>query len=51
MCERCSEIDLRIAHYQRMVDGIKDAIAIIIVKTFLADLATEKIALHPAQPK
>ena len=49
MCEKCVEIDKRIARYRRLLSGVSDQIAIDGAKRLIADLEAQKIALHPEQ--
>jgi hypothetical protein len=48
MCELCHEIDIEIARYRRLANGINDRHVIERLFSLIADLAAEKSALHPA---
>jgi hypothetical protein len=51
MCEKCVEIDDRIAKYQRIVSLITDPPTIDGTKRLIADLQAQKTALHPERKK
>jgi hypothetical protein len=51
MCNRCDEIDAKIARYRNIVNGINDRPMIQRLVAFIADMHCEKIALHPEPPK
>lgn len=51
MCEKCIEIDGRIAHYQRLSGSITDQPTIDGIKQIIEQMIAEKQALHPAQAK
>ncbi|HEU0062582.1 MAG TPA: hypothetical protein VFR19_22055 [Hyphomicrobiaceae bacterium] len=51
MCSRCSEIDAQIARYQNIVNGINATDVIERLLASIADMHSEKIALHPTPPK
>lgn len=47
MCEKCVEIDSRIARYQRWQNSIKDEPFVRRIKELIDDLAHQKLELHP----
>jgi hypothetical protein len=47
MCEKCIEIDGKIAHYQRMSHFIIDQPTLDAIKKLTEQLQAEKVALHP----
>ena len=47
MCEKCVEIDGRIARYQRLAAGIVDQPAIDAIKLLIERLRAQKAELHP----
>jgi hypothetical protein len=49
MCEKCVELDGRIANYQRIASRITDQQTIEGIKRLVADLQPRKAALHPEQ--
>jgi hypothetical protein len=49
MCEKCVEIDKTIERYRRILLSIGDQITIDRTKEMIADLAAQKVALHPQQ--
>jgi hypothetical protein len=51
MCNRCDEIDAKIARYRNIANGINDRPMIQRLVAFIADMHCEKIALHPEPPK
>lgn len=51
MCRRCSEIDIQIARYQTLVNGINDREMIDRLRAAIADMHCEKVTLHPTTPK
>jgi hypothetical protein len=48
MCERCQEIEAKIARYRRLMNGVNDRTMIDHLVSFIADLDSEKSGLHPA---
>lgn len=51
MCERCEAIDVKIARYQRLANGINDKPMIEHLAAFIAGLDLEKSTLHPKPEK
>ena len=51
MCDRCDEIDAKIARYRNIANGINDRLMIERLVASVADLEREKIALHPTPEK
>jgi hypothetical protein len=47
MCDRCDEIGTRIAHYRTIVDLAMDPLTRDRTAQLIAELAEEKIELHP----
>jgi hypothetical protein len=47
VCENCDQIDLKIAHYRRLVDPAMDSLTRDRVAKFIAELTDEKVKLHP----
>jgi hypothetical protein len=47
MCDRCVELDGKIAHYQRMASRITDQAMLDGVKELIEREKTRKAALHP----
>jgi hypothetical protein len=50
MCNRCDEIDAKIARYRNIENGIIDRLMIERLVAAVADMESEKIALHPPPP-
>jgi hypothetical protein len=51
MCDKCRELDDRIEHYRRLAASINDKLTIDRIEELVANLAAEKVALHPEQKK
>jgi len=51
MCERCAEIDLRLAHYRELSTWLLDKLALDGIQSLIARYETEKKALHPERAK
>jgi hypothetical protein len=49
MCERCEEIDAKIAHYRRIMGHITDQQFNDRATELIAELEAHKKALHPEQ--
>ena len=49
MCEKCEEIEKTIVRYQRILLSIGDQVIIDRTKELIADLESQKVALHPEQ--
>jgi hypothetical protein len=47
MCEKCDEIDKRIERYRQVERTILDQITVDRAKEMIAELQTQKAALHP----
>jgi hypothetical protein len=47
MCEKCIEIDTRIARYREVSKFINDRLALDGIKSLIVDLETQKASLHP----
>jgi hypothetical protein len=47
MCEKCENIDAKIASYRRLTAGLDDQTAIAMMDLAIADLEAEKVKLHP----
>lgn len=47
MCEKCQEIDVKVARYRRLLNAITDRLAIEGLKAAIRDLESEKVVLHP----
>jgi hypothetical protein len=49
MCEKCIELDGKIAHYQRLAAGITDQRTLDGIKTLIEQMQAQKVVLHPEQ--
>ncbi len=47
MCEKCVELDTRIARYKRLSNGFSDRQVLDAIRTLVENLKAEKAALHP----
>jgi hypothetical protein len=50
MCEKCAEIDARMARYRSLRGAVTDKLTLEGIDRLIADLESQKIALHP-KPK
>ena len=51
MCDRCVELDGKIAHYQRIASRITDQAMLDGIKELIESMKAQKTALHPEQQK
>jgi hypothetical protein len=49
MCERCTELDAKIEHYQRLSSRLTDQPTLDGIKELIERMKAEKAALHPKQ--
>ena len=49
MCERCREIDARVAHYRQLAAHVTDRQTLDGIRQIIDGLEREKAALHPSQ--
>ena len=49
MCEKCADIDERIAHYERIAHSITDKVTLDRILELIIKLDAEKAALHSEQ--
>jgi hypothetical protein len=49
MCEKCSEIDTRIARYRWMKIEISDQHTLDVIASMIREMETEKADLHPSR--
>jgi hypothetical protein len=49
MCDRCVELDGKIAHYERLCNSISDQLTIDRIKELVKQIKAQKAALHPGQ--
>ncbi|MGY3239987.1 hypothetical protein ACVMAJ_006877 [Bradyrhizobium sp. USDA 4448] len=47
MCDKCTELDSKIAHYQAMLSRITDKITLDAIAELIAELLAKKAELHP----
>ena len=48
MCERCIELDRKIAHYRAILSRIRDQAVVDGVSKLIAELMAEKATIHSA---
>ena len=49
MCEKCEEIDGKIALYRSTIDEVTDTLAIELLGLVITDFEAEKKSFHPEQ--
>ena len=47
MCDACDELDEKIEHYNKVRSAMTDQLTIERIKALIAELETQKAALHP----
>jgi hypothetical protein len=47
MCEKCAELDSKIAHYGLLASSVRDARAVDGINQLIEKMKVEKAALHP----
>jgi hypothetical protein len=47
MCETCTQLDDKIAHYVRLATAVTDQLTLEAIEKLVAELRDEKAALHP----
>jgi len=47
MCEKCKELDEKIAHYRKMAAQITDEQTLKVIDLMIKRFEAEKVALHP----
>jgi hypothetical protein len=51
MCEKCTELDFKIAHYSQMTTRLADQLTLDGIAALIKDLKNAKAALHPEENK
>jgi hypothetical protein len=49
MCDKCVELDGKLAHYERLSKSISDQLTIDRINELVKQIEVQKDALHPAQ--
>ena len=49
MCDKCTELDVKIERYRRIAFSINDQLTIDRIEALIAELKVQKAALHPEQ--
>jgi hypothetical protein len=49
MCERCTELDAKIEHYQRLSSRLTDQLTLDGIKELIERVKAQKAAFHPKQ--
>ena len=47
MCDKCTELDKKIEHYEALLSRITDKMTLDGIGELVAELAAERAALHP----
>ena len=47
MCDKCDELDKKIEHYETILVSIGDRATVERLMAMIADLQTQRVALHP----
>ena len=51
MCDKCNELDKKIAHYAKLSASITDQLTVERLIAMIAEMEAQKTALHPEQKK
>ena len=51
MCQKCSDLDSKIEHYERIGFTIGDQLTVDRIKVLVADMRAERAGFHPVQEK
>jgi hypothetical protein len=51
MCDKCTELDQKIAHFQMLAERIWDPLTVEGLKNLIEERRNQKAALHPEQQK
>jgi hypothetical protein len=51
MCEKCTDLDFKIANYRRMFVVVTDQLARDAIAGLVEQMTTDKTALHPERKK
>ncbi len=49
MCDKCSELDAKIEHYERLIDPAMDPLTTERAKRFIEEIRAERARLHSEQ--
>jgi hypothetical protein len=49
MCDKCTQLDAKIEHYERLSFRLTDQLALDGIKELIERMKAEKAALHPKQ--
>ena len=47
MCEKCTELELKVAHYREMATRIQDELTLVGIAKLIAEAIAKMAALHP----
>jgi hypothetical protein len=48
MCEKCTELDLKVVHYREIAARVHDELTLDGITRLIAEAIAKKLALHPA---
>lgn len=51
MCDKCNELDKKIAHYSKLSASITDQLTVERLLALIAEMEAQKIVFHPEQKK
>jgi hypothetical protein len=49
MCDKCDELDVRIAHYRKLASAITDRLTLDGIADRIKELEAQKVKFHPMQ--
>ena len=49
MCDKCEDLDEKIAHYRRLQNSITDELTLTGIKRLIEEASAEKVAFHPEE--
>jgi hypothetical protein len=51
MCDKCQELDRKIAHYRWLIERVPDQLLAERVGKLIEEIEAQKVAFHPEQQK
>jgi hypothetical protein len=51
MCDQCTELDKKIAHFQTLAERVSDPQTLEGINKLIREMRVQKVALHPEQQK
>jgi hypothetical protein len=49
MCDKCAELDGKIAHYRKLASGISDRLTLDGIEDRIKEMEAQKVQFHPEQ--